>query len=57
MPETSALGKLEVQARKKQGGQRDILNLKQKTIRFLSICLDLCMSQCMSFSDNIVKVK
>ena len=47
------------------GDQRDILNLKQKTVRSLSVCLDLCMSQCMSsvfslfvclFSDNIVEV-
>ena len=43
------LGKLELQAKKKKKeGQRDILNLKQKD-RYLSVCLNLCMSQCMSF--------
>ena len=31
------------------GRQRDILNVKWKTMRFLSVCLDLCMSQCVSF--------
>ena len=35
-----ALGKLEIQAKKKKKkGQRDILNLKQKTIRSLSVCV------------------
>ena len=37
LPETSALGKLELQAKNKKGGQRDILNLKQKNIRPLSV--------------------
>ena len=44
---------------KEKGGQRDILNLKQKTIKSQSVCLDLCMCQCMSFvffSDKIVEV-
>ena len=50
LPETSTLGKLELQAKKKRGkGQRDILNLKKQTMRFLSVCLYLCMSQCVSF--------
>ena len=40
------------------GSQRNILNPKQKTMRLLSVCLDLCMSQCVSFglSDNIAEV-
>ena len=44
---------------RKKRSQRDILNFKQKTIRSLSVCLYLCMSQCMFFfffSDNIVEV-
>ena len=41
------------------GGQRDILNVKWKTMRFLSVCLDLCMSQYVSFVvcfNNIAKM-
>ena len=62
LPETSCLSKLELQAKtKKWGDQRDILDLKQKTIRSLSVCLSIwiyvyiyiCL---LFFSDNIVKV-
>ena len=44
---------------KKKEGQRDILNLKQKTIRSLSIWIYVCLSVCLFFflfSDNIVEV-
>ena len=69
MLETSALGKLELQAKTKKGSKRyfifllfffqiDILNLKKKAIRSLSVCLNLCiLSVCLLFfSDNIVEV-
>ena len=44
----SAWGKSELQA-KQTNGQRDVLNLKQETMKSLSVCLDLCMSQCAFF--------
>ena len=59
LPEASTSGKLEFQTKGKEKGQRDILNLKQKTM--VSICpsvpLDLCMSHGVSlFLDNIAEV-
>ena len=35
--------------KKRKGCQRDTLNLRKKTMRSTSVCLDLCMSQCVSF--------
>ena len=58
LPETSALGKLEPQAKEKRG-QRDILNLKQKTERSLPVWIYVCLSVSLSLffsSDNIVEV-
>ena len=53
-----SLGQIRTSSKGEKGGQRDILNLKQKTIRLLSICMDLCMSQCVFFGlfDNIAEV-
>ena len=52
-PETSlSLGQIRTSGqRHKQTkkGQRDVLNLRQETTRSLSVCLDLCMSQCVLF--------
>ena len=58
LPETSAFGKLELQAKKKKEDQRDVLNLKQKTVRSLSVCLSgfMYVSVYIFFSDNIVQV-
>ena len=42
--------------KKKKRGQRDLLNLKGENCE-ISVCLDTCMSQCMSLSlDNIAEV-
>ena len=46
LPETLTLGKLEFQTKGKEKGQRDILNVKWKTMRFLSVCLNLSVSVC-----------
>ena len=53
----SALGKIELQAKQtKYKGQRDVLNLRQETMRSLSVRLDVCMSQCVLFFYNIAEV-
>ena len=57
LPETSALGKLELQAKNKKGGQRDILNLKQKNIRPLSVCIHVCLRICLLFCFLIILLK
>ena len=45
VPLPSPLGKLELQENGWRGDhQRDILNVKWKTMRFLPFCLNLCMS-------------
>ena len=44
-----SLGEIRSSSKGEKKGKRDILNLKQKAIRSPSVCLDLCMSQCMSF--------
>ena len=41
----------------KGGHQRDILNLKWKTMKSLPVCLDLYMSQCVSFFFFIILLK
>ena len=55
-----SLGHIRTSSKEKQRGQRDILNLKQKTIRSLSVCVSGFMyvsvyAFCF-FSDNIVEV-
>ena len=53
------MGKLEFQTNGKDKGQRDILNLRQKTMVSVCpyVCLDLCMSHCVSlFLNNISEV-
>ena len=50
-----SLGQIRTSKKKKKtgggrgGNQRDILNLKQKTMKSLPVCLDLYMFQCVSF--------
>ena len=49
LPETSALGKLELKKKRVGGGmgsQRNILNLKWKTMRSLSVWIYVCLSVC-----------
>ena len=47
----------EIKRKKKGGVQRDILNLKRKTMRSLSVRIYVCLSVCLLFfSDNTVEV-
>ena len=56
LPLTSVLGKLEPQAKKKKKAQREILNLKQKIMRSLCVCL-IFMFQCVYlFLSNIAEI-
>ena len=56
LPETSALGKLENQAKKKKRGKRHfIINLKRKTRRSLSVSFYVCLGVSLSL-DNIAEV-
>ena len=38
------------------GSQRNILNLKWKTMRSLSVWIYVCLSVCLLFFDNIAEV-